>query len=187
MKTKTVTAPRTPLVTALPGHQFDEHHSGIVDAPSATVWDALLGLRWADLRLTRPMTALRGLGLNTPGETIIATFAQRRGAVRAQDAPTNLTIAMVGKPWSPTPQHAKVATLDDVRAFDEPGWLKYGMEWALHPLADGRTLVETRTLCEATDTSARRRFGLYWLIVRAGSHAVRLDMIRALRRLTSPR
>lgn len=142
-------------------------------------------LRWADLRLARPMTALRGLGLAKPSESIVNTFTTRAGAVLAANPPAAVVLAMVGKPWSPIPQHAEVATMDDVSTFSEPGWLKYGMEWAIHPLADGRTLVETRTLCEATDSSARRRFRLYWLVIRAGSHAVRLDMIGALRRLTA--
>lgn len=67
------------------------------------------------------------------------------------------------------PQKRDAISIEHVRAFTEPGWLKYGMEWVLHPLDDGRTLVETRTLSEPTDASARRRFTAYWTLIRVGS------------------
>jgi hypothetical protein len=52
----------------------------------------------------------------------------------------------------------------------------------LSPVAGGRTLVETTTLCEATDDVARRRFAAYWLVVRPFSGLVRRDLLHVLAR-----
>jgi len=75
-----------------------------------------------------------------------------------------------------------VTSLEQLRAFDDGGWLKYGMEWVLSPVAGERTLVETVTLCEATDPAARRRFGAYWGLIRPFSGLVRRDILAALAR-----
>lgn len=184
---KTITsASQTPhLHQVLGAPQFAEQHSGIVEAGPAVVWDALHRLRWTDLSTTRPLLWVRGLAPGILGDRLVETFTERAGAVLSEDPPNRLLLVMVGKPWSLVPQHAAATSLDEARSFAEPGWLKYGMEWVLHPLEDSRTLVETRTLCVATDSSARRTFRAYWKVVRPFSGALRRDMISALRRLSA--
>ena len=78
-----------------------------------------------------------------------------------------------------------MASLDDLRDFDEPGWLKFGMEWTLSPLAGGRTLVETVTLCEATDERSRRRFSAYWALIRPFSGLIRRELLGVVARAVS--
>ncbi len=185
MYSKTGTPHATPLSQTLPEAKFGEHHCGIVEAPPDAVWQALQQLRWTDLTIGRPLIAVRGLNTPLHRDRLLETFTLRAGAALVADAPHSTTLAMVGKPWSLIPQHVRVETLDAVERFTEPGWLKYGMEWLLHPLPGRRTLVETRTLCEATDASARRAFRLYWTLIRAFSGALRLDIIAALRRSTA--
>lgn len=74
-----------------------------------------------------------------------------------------------------------MATMCEVRDFQEPGWLKYGMEWTLTEPSGGRTRLETRTLCEPTDRSARLAFGFYWSLIRPGSAAIRREILAAVR------
>lgn len=187
MYSKTLDDETVSLARVLPGHQFGEHHSGIVDAPQAVVWTALQQLRWTDLRVGRPLMTIRGLGGRVLRDQVFETFTDRAGALVVAEPPRTVLLAMVGKPWSLVPQSMPMASLEELRSFADPGWLKYGMEWVLHPLLERRTLVETRTLCQATDPSARRRFGLYWLVIRGASGAIRRDMISALRRLSTDR
>ncbi|WP_282856702.1 hypothetical protein [Pseudoclavibacter helvolus] len=185
METITPAAPTPPLHQVLAGFQFSEHHSGIVEAPPAVVWDALKRMHWTDLSATRPLLGIRRLAPGVLGDRLVETFTERAGAVLSEDPPDRLLLVMVGKPWSLVPQHAPVDSLDQVQSFTEPGWLKYGMEWALHPVEGNRTLVETRTLCESTDRSARRAFGAYWRVIRPFSGLLRWDMISTLRRLSA--
>ncbi|WP_284283786.1 hypothetical protein [Arsenicicoccus piscis] len=132
--------------------------------------------------MARPVMSMRKLGGSVLQGPLVETFTERAAAVLVEDAPTRLLLAMVGKPWSVVPQRVTMTSMEDVTSFTDPGWLKYGMEWVLHPLPEDRTLVETRTLCEATDATARRRFGIYWLGIRGASGLVRREMISALRR-----
>lgn len=185
MTSKTVLDSVSPLSEVLPGAQFAEHHSGIVDAEPEVVWDALHRVRWTDLRVALPLAVIRGMTLAAPsGQGFFATFMAR--GVSVGDSPRMAMLVMIGKPWQPIPASVRVDTVEETQAFAEPGWLKYGMEWLLHPLPGGRTLVETRTLCQATDAVAHRRFRAYWFVIRGFSGLIRIELIAALRRLTAP-
>jgi hypothetical protein len=54
------------------------------------------------------------------------------------------------------------------------------MEWVLTALPGDRTLVETATICEATDARAQRRFSVYWTVIRPFSGLIRRDIMRRL-------
>jgi hypothetical protein len=71
-------------------------------------------------------------------------------------------------------------------AFDQPGWVKTGVDFVLHPDGNGtRLTTETRVL--ATDARTRAQFGLYWLLIRAGSGLIRRDLLRAVARRAEQR
>lgn len=192
MLSKTLPVGRSLLADALTGAAFGEWHSGVIAADVDRVWDALHRVRWLDLRFTRPLLLARGLGLGGGiGRGCLETFAplgvlvENRdvGETGPQHGPVETAVLLIGKPWFLVPRSVHVADADAFRAFAEPGWLKYGMEWRLWPLPDGRTFIETSTLCEPTDGRAHRNFAAYWLLIRAGSGAIRREMIAAVGRL----
>ncbi len=151
----------TVLAHTLPGARFSEWQHGVIDVPIDEVWTRLHALRWADLRLTRVFLLARGFGLGGLLEKgCLDTFAPV--AVFVENEPVEVAFAMVGQPWSPLPRSRCMRDLAEVAGFEEPGWLKYGMDWRLTALSGSRTLVETTTLCEPTDRGAERRFAAYW-------------------------
>ncbi|MDO5494551.1 MAG: hypothetical protein Q4G64_02410 [bacterium] len=171
----------SPLSRLLPRARFSEHHHGIIDAPPESVWDAVMAVRWQDLRIGRVLMLARGLGFSGRLERPwIDLF--RPVAMVEEGRPEFVYFAMVGKPWSPVPQSATPDSLEELQNFEEPGWLKYGMEWILTPLEGGRTLLETRTLCQPTDAAAHRKFRAYWTLIRPGSGLIRREIIGAVRR-----
>jgi hypothetical protein len=68
-----------------------------------------------------------------------------------------------------------------LRAFRAPGWIKCGLDFTLEAHGDG-TVLRTETRVEATDPATRRRFALYWLLIRAGSGLIRREMLRTVGR-----
>jgi hypothetical protein len=171
----------TPLARALPAAQFAERHSRVLDAAPEQVWDVLHAVRWRDLTLTKPLVWVRlGPSLQRGRSRMVDVGP---GAPIHEDPPRTMSSGFVARPWKPVPEMGPaMPDLDALQAFAEPGWLKVGMEWVLSPVAGGRTLVETTTLCEATDDVARRRFAAYWLVVRPFSGLVRRDLLHVLAR-----
>jgi hypothetical protein len=167
------------LTEVLPDATFSERHDRVIAAPPEQVWQALTALSWNDLRLTLPLIAIRTAGRARAARAPMLA----RGPVDeiAAAPPRSWVGARIGKPWQPRPEFVPgPLTLDQIVAFDEPGWLKYGMEFRLDPLRDGRTFVTTTTRCTATDAVARRRFARYWRVIRPFSGLVRRDMLHAL-------
>jgi hypothetical protein len=75
-----------------------------------------------------------------------------------------------------TPPHLDAAAL---RAWSQPGWIKVAMEFRLEPIP-GATLLSTETRVLATDPRTRRAFAAYWFLIRAGSGAVRREVLRTV-------
>lgn len=180
MKSKTIRPQATPLSRALPRATFAESHHRIIDAPAQDVWGALHALSWDDMRLTRPFLEVRGISADARGRTWMQSFAER-GHTDATE-PRHTMFLVVGKPWTTSGASAPTQTLSEAIAFDEPGWLKYGMEWQVHPLPGERTLVETRTLCEPTSLGSLLRFTPYWAFIRPFSGLIRREMLACVAR-----
>jgi hypothetical protein len=189
----------TPLRQALAGAQFAETHRRVVSGAPEQVWEALHDLRWRELRASRPLIAARKAAAGPSALSGSLGSSRSSGPRRDLDrrlvdppspavplyeeSPWFSTSGMIGRPWTPRPTPGPaVASLEELRKFHEPGWLKYGMEWVLSPVAGNRTLVETTTLCEATDAHALRRFAAYWLVIRGFSGLIRRDILAALAR-----
>lgn len=174
----------TSLAEALPGAEFTEHHDVVIDAPPDRVWSALRATRWADLRVTLPLMAVRGLGIRLPegeGGLLIGPGGPTP-IVHLEDGVCAVGVS-VAQPWRARPERGpRMPSLAAVRAFDEPGWLKMGMEFRLHPLPGERTRLATATMCQPTDEDARRGFTPYWRVIRPFSGLIRMDMLRAVRR-----
>lgn len=115
-------------------------------------------------------------------DVCLETFRVRAKATYVEEGFTS-TGVMIGKPWSPVPQSHPAVSLENVREFNEPGWLKYGMDWHFTAVTPTRTLVETSTLCEATDARARAYFTAYWALIRVGSGLIRRDLLATIGRL----
>lgn len=182
MNSKMGIEPSSPLSRTLSNAAFREYHCGVIDSPIDDAWAALHALRWADLTATKPLLLARGFGTTGLMDSGCLELFVRHGASE-QSPPHRSTVVMVGKPWSPRPAWMPIDSLIECREFTAPGWLKYGMDWRLTELGDDRTLVETTTLCEATDRSARVKFSLYWGLIRGFSGLVRRDMLGSIGRL----
>ena len=93
-----------------------------------------------------------------------------------------LTLGIVGQFWKlDGGDDAKVRTADEFVAFDRPGFVVSAIDFELERRGTG-TRVTTRTRNRATDEATARRFRWYWMLIGAGSKAIRLDVLRAVRR-----
>jgi hypothetical protein len=128
--------------------------------------------------LAAVLLALRTLSLRRPPRVPFLRLVERGvGLARVGDD----VWAGVQQPWR---LHGEARLIDDVTAFAEPGWVKIAIDLTATPVPGG-TLLATETRIAATSEDARRAFGRYWLLVRAGSGLVRVSWLRAAgRRVT---
>jgi hypothetical protein len=177
------------LDDVLPEPHHRERHRRWVPAAPEVVWERLWTLTMTDLRVTATLFRVRSLPARLSGRAQrTARGSGREGAlldrlpipVQVRHRPVGVVLAGVGQPWKVRGgARAPVLDLEHFVAFREPGWMKMAMDVRLEPVRGG-TEVSTETRVRATDKSTRRRFRIYWGVVRAGSGLVRRDLLRAL-------
>lgn len=170
------------LDEVLPDPHYRMCHARIVGAPRTVVWDELHRVTMSALPLGRALEGLRLLPARLAGRKrqplAGRTFLEVTPIpVLFSERPRVVISAGLSQAWrllgGVTPPHLDAAAL---RAWSQPGWIKVGMEFRLQSTPLG-TLLSTETRVLATDPRTRRAFAAYWLFIRAGSGAIRREVL----------
>lgn len=171
----------TLLDQVLPRWQFDERHE--VDVPGGTdVLAAIEHVTWAEVPLFRALLFAASLGkARMPSDRPFLTDLTSGGfTVLGRDA-REVVIGSVVRLSSPAGSVALGDEPDEAaarfRAVEGPGHYKVAFNFRL---TAGTVHTETRVL--TTDEDTRRRFTLYWLLIRLPSGLIRAEWLRAARR-----
>jgi len=171
------------LDDVIPDPQYRMCHSRSVGAPLTVVWDELLRVTMSALPLGRALEGVRLLPARLSGKKrqplAGRTFLDVTPIpVLFSERPHLVISAGLSQAWrllgGSTPPQLDAAAL---RAWSQPGWIKVGMEFRLQSTPVG-TLLSTETRVLATDPRTRRAFAAYWLFIRAGSGAIRREVLR---------
>ena len=162
----------------LPNAHHVTRQSRWVDAPPDVVWDALHEVKLSGLPVTVALSAARFLPVVLSGKG----FGQLRDRpfldalpvrLLASEEPESVVFGGALQAWR-LRGGEKPPELDaeGLQRWIQPGWVKAVMDFRLTPVRSGTELSsETRVL--STDPATRKRFGLYWVVVRPGSTAIR--------------
>jgi hypothetical protein len=121
--------------------------------------------------IVRMLFRLRGLGRAATRDAPVFEQLLAVGFRVVAENDREVVVGLVGRPWR---FRGGLRSGVDFLSFDEPGYAKMAMSFA----ADGTELTtETRVLL--TDAAARRRFRVYWIVVRPFSGLVRRAWLRA--------
>jgi len=161
----------------MPAYDRREVHQRTIAAPPAAVWDAVHGLSSDELTVMRALMGLRTLGRRRAdgGRPVLDGFRRMGFEVVAEEPGRELVVAGIGRFWELSGGLRRVEGREHFSGFDEPGYAKVAFNFRLD---DDRLSTETRIA--GTDAHARRRFGLYWLLVRPGSGLIRREWLRAI-------
>lgn len=147
----------------LPAYEFRTRHEITVDADAARADSALRGVTWGDVPLVRALVFARGLGRPRSSGRVLSVLARRATVV--EDVPgEGVVLSLTGQFWrlrwrGPEPPATALVAF---RA------------------TDGGLATETRV--HVPDPTSRRKFALYWLVVRPFSGLIRVQVLRAAKR-----
>ena len=166
----------------LPAYDVVMRHAVRVPAPAPAVWAAL----------HRPTSGAPGTcarcsrseGLRRPrgGQRLTLDRLVRGGFIPlGERAGREIALGLIGRFWLLSGGRV-TSTAEEFRHFARPAHAK--VVWTFTVEAEGpaitRLVTETRVQC--LDAASRRRFGLYWLVVRPFSGLIRHAMLRAVAR-----
>jgi hypothetical protein len=183
-------APQSLLEEVLPHFDVNEVHEVWVAAPPDVVFAAVRQVTVREVRLLRPLEALRALpGLlarrpvfrPNPSARVLDQFTT--GVVPLGER-TGVEIAAgaIGRFWRLVGNEtAEVLTREEFRSFDEPGYAKAAISFLVRPERGGsRVITETRVV--GTSPEATRALMHYWRAIWLGSGAIRKSWLAAIRR-----
>jgi hypothetical protein len=165
----------------MPEYQFSERHAAVVPAPVDAVRRAVDGWRPADSFLWRWLLRLRGLG--RPAGSL-RQWAEGTGFFCLADTENEIVYGLAGRFWSPNERGALVSpkSVEEFLAFNDPRSAVGVMNLLVEQLGPARTRLYTETRVRALGRGARRRFRLYWTLIRPFSGLLRKEMLNSVKR-----
>ena len=159
----------------MPHCDYFERHSILVRATPERAYDAVLTADLAAHPIVKTLLMLRGMRRPAPRSS--PRFGEGF-AVAAEDRPREIVIGLEGPFWNP---RCRPRGVDAERFADPvpPNTARGAWNFFLEREGDAtRVTTETRVLCS---DDARKKFALYWLVVRPFSGLIRILMLRTIR------
>jgi hypothetical protein len=179
------------LDAIMPAWDVRDAHRLRIDAPPERVYAAVKAVTVADVPVMMFLLRVRGLPARLAGRRSRVRQADRpllegilgEGFVLLAERPNQeLVVGTIGQFWRLRGGDRR--GFDDAAGFagfDEAGFAKAAMNFALRPVGGG-TLLSTETRVVATDAAARRAFRRYWRVIYPGSALIRWVWLRAIKR-----
>jgi hypothetical protein len=163
--------------------QFDvrTRHARRVAAPPEWVAEAVEVFQFG--RAASLLFKLRGLPI--PSGSIRDVLTQSGFTVLAERPGAEVVAGINGQFWkNGEVTHTEAPRdLQSFRAFDRPGWAQGAISLRIAPLEDGTTRLSTETRVRCVDHGARRRFVIYWMLIKVFSDWLRRDLLRRIARI----
>jgi hypothetical protein len=170
----------------LPNHDLTAKRYSIeIHAPIEEVYPIVRKLDMREAYFTRSLLFLRSIPALLQGRPAIGLTLDDLGKMGffllGEDPPHELLIGFIGRIWTPGGD-LQLVEPTRFRAFDTPGYVKGVINFALTPLSEGRTRLETVSRVQGLCQESLRKTLRYWFFIRPISGAVRLGMLRACKR-----
>lgn len=160
----------------MPHCDFSERHTIVTSASPERAYEAIRRTDLRDSWIVRMLLTLRGMG-RQPARTTLG-FAEGF-TIAAEAPPREVVIGIEGPFWNPRCRPRGVDAATFLTAVP-PKTARAAWNFSID--VDGgntRVTTETRVLCS---DDARRKFAIYWTLIRPFSGLIRIMMLRAIRK-----
>lgn len=156
-----------------------ERHALTIAAPPAVVYSALSRVDFACSGPIRWLLRVRGLGAR--GRLTLGDVTRRGFVLLAERPGAEMAFGIAGRFWTPSGGRVTLDA-DGFGRFERAGYAKAVWDFRVADAARGSTRLTTETRIRCVDATARRRFRVYWAVVRPFSGLIRMLMLRAVAR-----
>jgi hypothetical protein len=163
----------------MPAFDAVERHALTIAAPPAVVYGAISRVDFARSRPIRWLLRMRGLG--TRGRLTLGDVTRRGFVLLAERPGSEMLFGIAGRFWTPSGGRVTLDP-DGFRRFERAGYAKAVWDFRVADAGHGSTRLTTETRIRCVDSTARRRFRVYWAFVRPFSGLIRILMLRAVAR-----
>lgn len=172
----------TLLDAVLPEYQFISRHQRKIAAPVERVWACILTSDFSAVPIIRALVRMHGSHPPRKKQHSLIEGMKAHGFIElAARQYQEIVIGGIAKPWQSGGGAVTGLDADGFTDFATPGHVRIALNLALEPIGE-KTLLTTETRVEALGDYARRRFRVYWTLIRLPSGAIRNAMLRDVAR-----
>ena len=177
----------TQLDAIIPEYDFHEKHRIIINASPGKVYNAAKAVTAREIFIFRALMYIRSLPSRrmfeiNPDIPLLKEIFNKRFRLLDDIADTEIVFGIIGRFWKLNlGENVAITDTDYFIKFNRPAFVKAAANMRIVSL-NGRTLLTTETRVIATDDEAKRKFRLYWIIIRIGSGFMRRMWLRAIKR-----
>jgi hypothetical protein len=162
----------------LPEYHYREKHEMVINASPAKVYELVTKLDIGESWIIKTLLALRGL----PSQLINKEQMHRTRFIELENLPQKeMIIGLIGQFWKPS-GNLQLFKPEEFLSFDEKGFLKAVWNFDISEQSSSTTLLTTETRIQCLGDYAKRRFSMYWFVVRPFSGLMRKEMLKAMKR-----
>ncbi|MEP6767315.1 MAG: hypothetical protein ABJC61_01510 [Acidobacteriota bacterium] len=169
----------------MPRFDFSRTYRLRVPAPAAVTFAALESYDVRESRTAQVLMFLRGYGrrVERPAapQGLVASLTHSRFVGLGGRLGREHVFGLAGRFWTPG-GGLRVLTREEFEAFEEDGYAKAAWNLAVEPSGDAGSVLSTETRILCFGNRARRLFGLYWRTIEIFSGAIRISMLRGIRK-----
>jgi len=184
-----VSAPVARIDDWMPRWQIGERHVIHIAAPPEAVFAAIHAVRADEIFLFRTLIAIRSCYqtgpesiMNPPAQKPLLDVAtQTTFVLLAEEAPREIVIGTVIAAPRGTRALSGGLTPELFRRTLPPGVALAAMNFLVRPDDHGGSTISTETRIYANNSSALRRFVIYWRVIHPGSDIIRRMWLRAIK------
>ena len=166
----------------LPNYDFSEKHRIQVRAPITVTYEAVRHLDITQSKLSMLLFRLRGIPTGKDGiaKFDIDNFQKMRFILLGERTNEEFLLGLVGRFWTVSGGLQRLDRNEYVN-FDRPGYAKAVWNFSLVERPGQSTLLETETRVYCLDEGSRRRFQIYWFLIRGFSGMIRQEVLKAIK------
>ena len=160
----------------LPVFDFNEVHRVMIKCPANRVKVLVDDLDFGGSWVIRTLFFLRGMS----SRMLTWRGLEHAGFTRLETTEDEMIIGLIGQFWRPS-GNLQSFRPEEFSSFNKMGFQKAVWSFRLIPHNSDCSLeTETRIQCIGED--ARRRFRVYWTVVKPFSGLIRMELLRGIRR-----
>jgi len=173
----------------LPTYEFSERHDILIGAPREVVYRATRDFDMAGSRASRALMWIRQLprrltesNLRDKGWGFTLDDMLAEGFILlAEEPPSEIVLGAIGRFWTAIPRFEQVP-VEQFKSFDREGFVKVAANFAIEQVSPQTCRLSTESRVHCLDAGSRRRFRLYWMLIRPFSGLIRLELLRTVKR-----
>lgn len=173
----------------LPQYDFAEKHSIFINSTAKEVYNAAYNLNPGKSGIVSLLFKIRGIYAilsfrkqnKLPVRLPISDFMNNEFVTLEKVENREIVIGLIGKFWTPSSEKVNCLSAGHFVKFDQPDYCKAAANFLVEENPGGGIILSTETRVSCLGRRARKKFGLYWLVIRPFSGLIRIIMLRIIK------